>query len=305
MQNVVNVLLTASDQMSGVIQGAVRSATLQANMLSNAFSIAGDLAGKAFSTFGTMVTTAAASETDLIASTGALAAVLGQPFEKAFEYSKQLNTQFSKMGNDLPGTTEDFAQIGRILTDDLASAFKHVDGSFDKVGFEGKLFAITRGVGVLAQAAKTSATEAGFAIQRVAAGDANALKLLFFDKNPFVKNFIVKSLTEQGKQLSDWSKLTQESRLDILEKALNAAASPEVIDKLTRTVDGIMAAWQSSVFDPSVGALGMLRQLASRGESQRWTGLGFCLNRRGNSLSLWKKPSRSKSTSWLAFMTPS
>jgi hypothetical protein len=238
---------------------------MQAQLLGNAFSAAGELAGKAFSTFGDMVRTAAGSETDLIAATGALQSVLGGTFGEAFEYSKKLNAEFSKMGAELPGTAENFASIGRILSDDLANSFKRVDGSFDKVGFEEKLMTITRGVGVLSQAAKTSAFEAGFAIQRVIAGDANALKLLFFDKNPVIKNQIVNGLKEQGKSLKDWAKLTQQARLDMVAAALNSAAGPEVIDKLQNSVEGITSGWQSKIFDPTVGALGMLRSLSSRG----------------------------------------
>jgi hypothetical protein len=264
-QNVVNVLLTARDNMSAVITGAVRNGAMQAQLLGNAFSAAGEIAGKAFSTFGDMVKTAAGSETDLIAATGALQSVLGGTFGEAFEYSKKLNAEFSKMGAELPGTAENFASIGRILSDDLANSFKRVDGSFDKVGFEDKLMTITRGVGVLSQAAKTSAFEAGFAIQRVIAGDANALKLLFFDKNPVIKNQIVSGLKEQGKSLKDWAKLTQQARLDMVAAALNSAAGPEVIDKLQSSVEGITSGWQSKIFDPTVGALGMLRSLSSRG----------------------------------------
>jgi len=273
MANTLNVTLTATDAMSSVITGAVRAATLQANLLASAFKGAAQLAGSAFGKFSEMVKSAADSEVDLIASTGALQGVLGTSFADSLKYAKQLGAQFSQMGSELPGTAEDFAQIGRILTDDLAGAFKRVDGSFDKVGFEEKLMGITRGVGVLAQAAKTSATEAGFAIQRVIGGDANSLKLLFFDKNPFVKNYIVNTLKEQGKTLAEWGSLTQQARLEIVQAALDKAAGPDVIKALQSTVDGIMSSWKSQVFDPSVGALGMLRSLASRGGQTALDGL--------------------------------
>lgn len=273
MANTLNVTLTATDAMSSVITGAVRAATLQANLLASAFKGAAQLAGSAFGKFSEMVKSAADSEVDLIASTGALQGVLGTSFADSLKYAKQLGAQFSQMGSELPGTAEDFAQIGRILTDDLAGAFKRVDGSFDKVGFEEKLMGITRGVGVLAQAAKTSATEAGFAIQRVIGGDANALKLLFFDKNPFVKNYIVNTLKEQGKTLAEWGSLTQQARLEVVQAALDKAAGPDVIKALQSTVDGIMSSWKSQVFDPSVGALGMLRTLASRGGQTALDGL--------------------------------
>lgn len=273
MANTLNVTLTATDAMSSVITGAVRAATLQANLLASAFKGAAQLAGSAFGKFSEMVKSAADSEVDLIASTGALQGVLGTSFADSLKYAKQLGAQFSQMGSELPGTAEDFAQIGRILTDDLAGAFKRVDGSFDKVGFEEKLMGITRGVGVLAQAAKTSATEAGFAIQRVIGGDANALKLLFFDKNPFVKNYIVNTLKEQGKTLAEWGSLTQQARLEVVQAALDKAAGPDVIKALQSTVDGIMSSWKSQVFDPSVGALGMLRSLASRGGQTALDGL--------------------------------
>lgn len=265
--NVVNVLLSAQDNMSPVIERAVRAGTLQAALLGAAFNAAAGLAQNAFGKFTSAVSEAAASQGDLITSAGALRAVIGGSFDAAYDYAGRLNEQFARLGAQLPGTAEDFAQIGRTLTDNVATAFQAVDGSFDKVGFEDRLTSITQSVGVLAAASKTAATEAGMAIARVLDGDSGAFKLLLFDKNPVVKSQITKALAAMGKDLKDWGTLTQQMRLELLDKALTAAAGPEVIDKLQNTVDGILSSWKSNVFDPTVGTFGMLRKLAERGGS--------------------------------------
>ena len=266
MASRIDVTLNGIDNLSSVLRGASMAGTVMGNTISSAMGLVGSAVSASVSQVQSLVSSASDAQLDMIAFSGSMQAMLGGSFGEASAYADKLNAKFVEMGATLPGVTSDYATIARTIGDDVGNALKGLDGSLDKDAFEAKLLEMSRGVGILAQTAKTSASEAGFAIQRVMNGDKNAFKLLFFDKNPVVKNQVEKFLSAEGKTLENWAEMTTKDRINILNKALGKAASPEMIAALSKTAAGKYAEWETTLFDPTTGLLGFMRKVESRGQ---------------------------------------
>jgi len=269
----IDVLLTGTDNLSSVLSKASTTGVMMGQAISGALGAVANSVGAAMSQMSGLVTQAADAQVTLIAASGSMQALMGGSFKDAQVYTEKLNSAFVAMGATLPGVTSDYADIGATIADDVGGAFKSLNGELDKVSFEKALLSLTRGTGVLAQAAKTSASEAAFAIQRVMTGDKNAFKLLFFDKNPVIKSQVEKFLASEGKTLEDWTELTTKDRIGILNKALDKAASPEMIQALSATAAGKYAEWETALKDPTSGLLGFMRKLEVRGGKTALDGL--------------------------------
>lgn len=266
MASRIDVTLNGIDNLSSVLRGASMAGTVMGNAISGAMGLVGNAVSGAVGKMQSLVSSASDAQTDMISFSGSMQAMLGGSFGDATLYADKLNAKFVQMGATLPGVTSDYATIARTIGDDVGNALKGLDGSLNKDAFESKLLEMSRGVGILSQAAKTSASEAAFAIQRVMNGDKNAFKLLFFDKNPVIKGQVEKFLASEGKTLENWTEMTTKDRIDILNKALGKAASPEMIAALSKTAAGKYAEWETTLFDPTTGLLGFMRKVESRGQ---------------------------------------
>jgi len=265
MSQSIDVTLNGVDNLSSVLRNASAAGTAMGNLVSGAMGLIASSVGTAVEGVKGLISSASAVQTDLIAASGSMQALMGGSYKDASLYAEKLNNSFVKMGSTLPGVTEDYASIGRTISDDVGAAFKGLTGQLDKPAFEKALLSMSQGVGILAQSAGESATGAGQAIARVMNGDKAAFKLLFFDKNPIVKNQVEQFLKAEGKTLEDWTTMTTRDRIGILNKALDKAASPEMIAALTATAAGKYAEWETMLTDPTTGLLGFMRKVESRG----------------------------------------
>jgi uncharacterized protein YqgV (UPF0045/DUF77 family) len=265
MSSSVDVTLNGIDNLSGVLARASAAGTAMGNVLTAAMSTVGNVVGGALTKVNSLVGEAMNVQNSMIATAGSTQALLGGSFKEATEYAEKLSIAFTEMGAKLPGTTQDYKDIGATISDDVGGAFKDLTGALDKPAFEKALLEMTQGVGILAQTAGTAAGEAAFAIARVVNGDKNAFKLLFFDKNPVIKNQVEKFLEAEGKTLEGWTEMTSKERILILNKALGKAASPEMVAALGKTASGKLAEWETALFDSSTGLIGFLRKVETRG----------------------------------------
>lgn len=272
MSNRVVVTLEGRDNLSGVLSRAAATGVAMGNAITSAFSLAGDALGGVFKGFQSAVDRASSTQLDLIGSAGALKDVMGGSFEDSMKFAKGLNTEFVKLGASLPGTAEDFAMIGRSVSDDVIRAFDTADG-IDMDNAKSTLLGLTEGWTLLAQQSKTNSAEAGQLLTRLLGGDTSALRMVMFDRSPAFKSALNKVLESNGKSLKDWKSASTRERSQWLQEATKLTIPPEAISAMSNTLDGVTSEWKNALMDPTTGVFGMLRELPDFGGMTALDGL--------------------------------
>ena len=260
MSNTINVVLNGVDNLSSVISGSI----LKVGALGAAFDAAMGVVNGGISMMRQGLADAGKTQLDLIGGAGALMGVMDVDFSTATQQAESLNNAFVKLGANLPGTAEDFAMVGRSVMDDIINAYRQLDGSLDLSTAKESLLDLTESWTLLAQQTQTDSATAGQLLTRLIGGDTRVLKQVMFDKSPAFKNALNRLLEADGKTLKDFDDLTTKQRTEYVRSATRLTIPKEAVEAMSNTVSGLVASWNSAIFDPTTGAIGFLRKLPQR-----------------------------------------
>jgi hypothetical protein len=218
--------------------------------------------------------------------------------DEAIEFQQKTNETFAKMAGALPGVTNDYVQVGkrlgdtaaRIVEQDFGKALtraneirataegrKFYGGQITGTGAEAQQQVITTILGELTK--KT--TIAGLGGRTGAGGVAGAYglpglteRMLSEDKVSmgkfqryaavFSDPTVADALDRNVDKINATAKNSME-RTDAVNKLLDEIVTPELIDKLRTSVDGVYQGLKSVIFDPDSGLFGLGRNFKEFG----------------------------------------
>ena len=265
----------AFENLGSQIQGNV----LNANLLSSAITTGMRLASDAVGSFTDKLKESADLQLNNASVAGTFSALTGQSFNQGAEFAGRMNEQISKLAAALPGTNAEYRAIASQITANVLPAFKDLNGVLDQKGFETGLLNITKNLGVLSTASKTTSANTALFVNRFLSGDADGrLKILEFSQNnPAFLALVDKYMKESGTKLSDYSRKGREA---LLEKVTEQLVTPEVIKAASGSVSGLIESLKANLFDATTGLFGLSRDLDLKrsGEQSAFTALNTSLS---------------------------
>jgi hypothetical protein len=221
--------------------------------------------------------------------------------DEAIEFQQQTNATFANLAKDLPGVTNDYVQVGkrlsdtaaRIVTQDFGGALKFAQEIREKEGgkYYGTAESLTKMTGgaqqrevietILGNLTK-KATLGGMGNRSGAGGVAGAYGLpgiierLISEDTVSVGKFqryasvfsdpaIADALARNVDKINATAKNSVD-RARMLDKVLDEIVTPEMIEKLRISVDGIYQGFRSMFLDPDTGLFGLGRQFVKIGK---------------------------------------
>jgi hypothetical protein len=218
--------------------------------------------------------------------------------DEAIEFQQKTNETFAKMAGALPGVTNDFVQVGKRLGDtaarivegdfkaalDRANKIRATDegrkfygGQITGTGAEAKQEAITTILGELTKKTTIAGlggragaggiagayglpglTERMLSQEKVSMGQFQKYAAVFSDPT------IADALNRNIERINS-SSMNSSQRLDAVMKFLDEVVTPELIDKLRTSVDGVYQGLKSILFDPDSGLFGLGRNFKKFG----------------------------------------
>jgi hypothetical protein len=205
---------------------------------------------------------AAQLQTSMIASSSDLAQNMKIPIKDAMDMMFQSQITISKLAAALPGETAGYATVYRSLAGTLSKQFKGDD-------FKTAAEEMTKRVGLLAAIRGSDPSQAGLATNRVLAGTmgiGEAMTNDIFQQNPALIQALFENIAKMNLDPGDWKTISQEARTKILQLSLAKAAPDTLIKEFEGTLQGTVESLKTSIFDPIVGLLGMLRTVDGTGK---------------------------------------
>ena len=217
--NSVEIELIVRDLASKAFQGLggqINSNVLSANLLSSAITSGMRLAGDAVSSFSDKLKESADLQLTNTSVASTFAALTGKSFESGTAFASKMSEQISMLAGKLPGANSEYRAIAARITDSVLPAFQDLNGVLDQQNFEKGLLNITKGLGVLSTASKTTSENTALFARRFLSGDADGrLKILEFSQNnPAFLALVDKYMKESGTKLSDYSRKGREALLE-------------------------------------------------------------------------------------------
>ncbi|MCC5644795.1 hypothetical protein LC607_17985 [Nostoc sp. CHAB 5824] len=247
------------------LTSAIAGGIIQANLLGQALS----LVGNAASFMGQKFEEAKKIQLDTVSAAGTFAALTGESYKESEKFVVSFGAELSKIAGALPGATSDYQRVANSIMDNVIPAFKDVNGVLNKGEFQKNLTDITKQMTLLGISSGTEAGAVGMFTARLLDGNiASAKNLLFADNNPAFINLLEQELKKRGKVLNDMKTLSSKERVDVVKAVSGKLVTKDVIDAASNTVDGLMAGIQSSLFDPTSGVFGLLRDVSAAEGSQ-------------------------------------
>lgn len=247
------------------VQRGLGGSILQANLLTAAVTggvrLAFDTANRAVGTLSRSILGAAELQQQQLSSVGSFAAVVGKEFEDAEKLIGNFEETLAKNVGSLPGATQGYIDLARAISDEVGGAFQRLDGTLNESGFRRALESLSTTGGLLGSSSGISSADTALGIQRALGGASIATlrQLSLFERNPALLRLIEDAVTGAGgKSLADFDSA---SRVKILEDALNQIVSPELIERSSNSFQGILEGFISTLFDPTTGVFGLLRDL--------------------------------------------
>ena len=200
-------------------------------------------------------------QTEQNTAVSTLASLTGSTIPAASASIEKLNSSLAKSAAALPGQTEDYKSLARVLSDNLIPAFKSADGSFDDAGFVTNLSGLAESYGAITASSTKDTGNTSLALTRALGGASSSQlrQFAFFEQNPVALSQMESRLAEVGAEsLAD---LTVKSRVNLLLEVGETILTPEAKAQAENSVDGLLEALRSSLFDPSEGIFGLRRDL--------------------------------------------
>lgn len=197
------------------------------------------------------------------------AALTGQNFDQASTFIDGLNERLAKSAAALPGATADYTKLARTIQDNVIGAFKDLNGNLNMKGFEDTLASITESFGVLAAGSGVDVGNTALGLTKALGGASisELRQIQIFEQNPAVLNFLEERLNQLGaKTLKD---LDVKTRVKLIEEAGTKFVTGEFKTRAAQSVDGLLQAFQSTLFDPQTGIFGLMRDLDPNTKGQQ------------------------------------
>jgi len=258
--NQVVITLSAKDDASRVFSGlnrTIEGSVLKANLLAQA--IGGGLTS-AVSALNNKFKEAANLQLNNITAASTYAALTGRAFGDAEQVISKINDRLAEAAASLPGNTQAYKDIALGIQDNLIPAFVDANGVFNEGAFLDGLTDITKGLGVLGAASQVASKDVSkFTAKFLGGSSISQLRqLLFAEANPAFLALVEKKLAESGKKLEQ---LTVKERAEILRAVQAQLVTPETIRAASNSVGGLIEGLKSSLFEPTKGVFGLLRDL--------------------------------------------
>jgi hypothetical protein len=206
---------------------------------------------------------------NLSAATG-LAGMMGNNIDKATQSVNRLNASMAKIAGPLPGSTADYVDTARQITPMTAEVFSDRAGNMTNVaGFEKMTQELSTSYTAMAAAGmvggmsgRMAAQNMQLVLQRMLSGASQGdLRML----NAYGQNPILKAETEKYLKSKGVKELRELGSKEALIQAVNdigkKVATPEYLEKATKTVNGMMENFISNLFDPNTGVFGLWKDL--------------------------------------------
>ena len=138
------------------LDGEIRGSLLSANLLSAAITSGMRLASDAVGMFSDKLKQSADLQLSNTSVASTFAALTGKSFESGTAFASKMSEQISLLAGKLPGANSEYRAIAARITDSVLPAFQDLNGVLDQQNFEKGLLNITKGLGVLSTASKTT-----------------------------------------------------------------------------------------------------------------------------------------------------
>lgn len=271
--NRIEVDLIANDLISGVVEGlrgklgAIDNqvaggaffGSLWANLATSAISLVTDKISDLFNALDD----AGQKQTEQLATASDVATQLAVPLDRAKSLVLETQGEISKIAAALPGVTAGYNSVFNSIAPTIAKQFKGDTEAFKSVAMD-----ITKRVGVLAAIRNVDSGFAGSAMNRFLAGTmtwGEAGIQDIFQKNPMLRDAIMSQAKAMGVSLDKWKTLNDGVRLTIVRNALKIATPDSLIDSFEGTYQSMIEGLKTDLFDPLIGAFGMLRKVDQAG----------------------------------------
>lgn len=187
-------------------------------------------------------------------------ALTGQSSEQASKFIQNLNDQLAKSAATLPGATQDYKALAIAVQDNVLEAFKDPSGTLNQEGFEKTLISMSESFGALTAASTRDIGNTSLGLSKALGGAsiAELRDIAFFQQNPVILNEIEKRLAAQGKQFKD---LNIRERVQMLQEVGQKFITEDFKRSAAESVDGLLQSFYSTLFDPSAGIFGIMRDL--------------------------------------------
>lgn len=220
------------------------------------------VAGAGFDFLKGKLDAAATIQTTMLNTSAAIANELGLTLAQSSDLAEKSISSLSASAAILPGETADYAAIYRQLASQIAK-----NNPNDTEGFNTQATKMSEKLGVLSATSGMDATEVGRQSARFLSGTVSIgeFRNLQLGENPLVMNALYDEMTKLGKSVDEWSVISLKERVSIFEKVLEKAVPKELTNSFEGTVESIFAGWDTLLFDPTTGMLGVLRRVESQG----------------------------------------
>lgn len=272
---VFNLLGNADDLLSSL--DGVRSALTNLDGISQTVAADAFFGGLASGAFSTALDTvrngidglvgslreAAHTEVDILASASIIGTNLGIPLQQAQTMVKGLRQEIAEAAGALPGATDDYNVILEKIGGTLATV-AHGDASAFKALAED----IDKRAGVLGAIAGVSGQATGDSINRLLAGTSSFGELQHMalgEKNPAFLAALRQQAAQLGASIEQWNLLQPEIRAKVVQAALQVATPDTMINAMQDTLQSSIETVKTRLFDPTVGAFGVMRTVADTG----------------------------------------
>jgi hypothetical protein len=270
MSNTITFTLNAKDEATkvvkdlvGTVKGELAGAFGQAMVAANLFTAAIQTGlGKVNDLVGRLregLNQAIDIQSENISTAGNIMKLTGQNYDQASDFIDKFSIKMSNVAATLPGATSDYVNFGKAIMDDVIPAFKNLDGSIDLSAMRKELEEVSTYGTLLQQSAGVTTQSATNAISKFLGGTSGMASLRaldFFEKNTTFRNILTEEIEKLG---GDVQALTVKQRLEIFKKA--AQLPPEVLKAQSESIGGLMAGFESLLFDPQSGIFGFMRDL--------------------------------------------
>lgn len=262
-QNKVEVLLVAKDNITATIhsmRGNISSgigdaigtiATLTAAIAASAI---------AFSSLGAGFAKATVMQTSQITGAYTLATLIGSTVTDAKVAVKDLNKEMIKLGDTLPGVTEDYQKFANTLTPTLAGMVKGDMSKFKALTIEASKYG-----GLLTATANGNGDQNAMTLNRYLGGTLSqslARRQELFARNPTYFTFEKQAIKKLGFAGKDWEKqMTVAQRTAVFNLAGSMMFTPTMLAAYGNTADTVYQSLKSRLFNPVTGVFGFMREI--------------------------------------------
>jgi len=218
--------------------------------------------------------------------------------DEAVQYQQDTNKVFARMAADLPGVTNDYVQVGKRLSDTMAritsgdfqnalteanrirgteEGRKYYGQTITGTGADAQKQVITTLLGEMTKkttlaglGGRTGAggvtgayglpglTERMLSQQTVSMGQFQRYAAVFSD--PTVSDALNRNIDLVNETMPNTA-----ARFKAMQKLLDEVVTPDLIDKLRTSVEGVYQGLKSAIFDPDTGLFGLGRQFENFG----------------------------------------